>query len=148
MKIENDNGRSTSSILVNIDVPDIKQATQFYVEAFSLKVGRRFGEDFIELLGFPSPLYLLKKKEGSLPFQKAQTSRTYERHWTPVHLDIAVESIELAVEKAKSAGAKMESEIRTAAWGKIAMFSDPFGNGFCLIQFMGKGYDEIASRPG
>jgi hypothetical protein len=23
--------------------------------------------------------------------------------------------------------------------------ADPFGNGFCLIEFLGRGYDEIAS---
>jgi len=24
------------------------------------------------------------------------------------------------------------------------LLADPFGNGFCLIQFTGRGYDEIA----
>jgi hypothetical protein len=28
------------------------------------------------------------------------------------------------------------------------MFSDPFGNGFCLIEFTGRGYDAIAPSGG
>ena len=35
-------------------------------------------------------------------------------------------------------------------WDKIAILSDPFGHGFCLIQFLGHGNDEIAdaeARP-
>jgi lactoylglutathione lyase len=133
-----------SHLLINIDVPDIKEATRFYVEAFGLKVGRRINNDVVELLGFPSPLFLLEKKEGSSPYDGADCSRTFQRHWTPIHLDIVVDSIESAVEMAKSAGARSEGDIRIAPWGKIALFSDPFGNGFCLIQFLGKGYDEIA----
>jgi hypothetical protein len=32
-------------------------------------------------------------------------------------------------------------------WGRIALLSDPFGHGFCLLQFEGAGYDGIATRP-
>jgi hypothetical protein len=38
----------------------------------------------------------------------------------------------------------VEIEIQQAAWGRIANLSDPFGNGFCLLQFTGRGYDAIA----
>jgi hypothetical protein len=34
--------------------------------------------------------------------------------------------------------------VQTHAWGRIALLADPFGNGFCLLQFTGRGYDEIA----
>jgi hypothetical protein len=30
-------------------------------------------------------------------------------------------------------------------WGRIAHMADPFGHGLCLIQFLGCGYDEIAT---
>jgi lactoylglutathione lyase len=30
-------------------------------------------------------------------------------------------------------------------WGRIAQLADPFGHGLCLIQFLGRGYDEIAT---
>lgn len=136
-----------SSILINIDVSDINWATKFYVEAFGLKIGRKIDDDVVELLGFPSPIFLLQKKEGSLPFENAEIPRSFQRHWTPVHLDVVVDSIELAVDRAKTAGGVCESGIHSAPWGKIALFSDPFGNGFCLIQFLGRGYDEIAKSP-
>jgi hypothetical protein len=29
-------------------------------------------------------------------------------------------------------------------WGKLALMADPFGHGFCFVQFVGRGYDEIA----
>lgn len=132
-----------SSLLINIDVSDLAEATRFYTEAFGLKVGRRLGEDIVELLGFPSPLYLLEKKEGSLPFEGASGGRSFRRHWTPVHFDLVVGAIEPAMAKAKAAGARQEGEMSTASWGKLALFSDPFGNGFCLVQFLGRGYDEL-----
>ena len=70
--------------------------------------------------------------------------RRCARHWTPVHIDVVVDELEPALVRAVSAGAKLETETRVHAWGKIAILSDPFGNGFCLIQFLGRGYDEIA----
>jgi uncharacterized glyoxalase superfamily protein PhnB len=48
------------------------------------------------------------------------------------------------MQKAISAGATLEEPIRTSKWGRIALLADPFGHGFCLVQFLGKGYDEIA----
>jgi hypothetical protein len=40
----------------------------------------------------------------------------------------------------------VEYDIEAKPYGRIAMFSDPFGNGFCLIEFLGLGYDEIAIK--
>lgn len=34
-----------------------------------------------------------------------------------------------------------EGEIRKFAWGEVAGMCDPFGNGFCLIQFSKERYD-------
>jgi catechol 2,3-dioxygenase-like lactoylglutathione lyase family enzyme len=30
--------------------------------------------------------------------------------------------------------------------GRLALLADPFGNGFCLLEFTGGGYDEITVR--
>lgn len=38
----------------------------------------------------------------------------------------------------------VERPVRTAVWGKIALLADPFGHGLCLIEFLNRGYDEIA----
>ena len=29
----------------------------------------------------------------------------------------------------------------------LALMADPFGNGFCLVEFLGRGYDEIVDKP-
>jgi predicted enzyme related to lactoylglutathione lyase len=134
-------------LLVNIDVADLEQATAFYRSAFGLSVGRHLGSEAVELLGAKSPNYLLAKPTGSMATANSIARRTYERHWTPVHLDFVVDEIFAAVERASAAGASVEAPVRTAKWGKIAVLSDPFGNGFCIIQFLGAGYDEIAAAP-
>ena len=53
------------TFLINIDVPDVDAGVAFYTAAFGLRVGRRFGTDFVELLGWPAPLYLLTKAPGT-----------------------------------------------------------------------------------
>ena len=140
--------------LVNIDVDDLEKAVDFYQAAFGLQVGRRFGTAGVEMLGGPAPIYLLVKAAGtassnapgsSAPGSSAEVQlRRYERHWTPVHLDFVVQDIASAVARARAAGARLEADISTAAWGKLALLADPFGHGFCLLQFVGRGYDEIA----
>jgi predicted enzyme related to lactoylglutathione lyase len=129
-------------LLINIDVPDLARATAFYTQAFGLTVTRRLGSEVAELSGLPVRLYLLQKPAGSPGAGK--DLRRYDRHWTPVHVDVVVDDIEAAMTRALAAGAQAETEIRVHAWGKIAVLADPFGHGFCLIQFLGRGYDEIA----
>ena len=51
-------------MLVNIDVPDLAAAERFYVEAFGLAPTRRFGDDAVELSGWPAKVYLLEKGEA------------------------------------------------------------------------------------
>lgn len=131
-----------SNLLVNIDVENLEQATQFYCEALGLRVGRRF-EGWTELVGLSAPIYLLPKAAGTPVSPKSDEKRDYRRHWTAVHLDFVVKDLERAIALAKAAGAGVESEIQTHAWGRIALMADPFGNGFCLLQFSGRGYDEI-----
>ena len=132
-------------LLVNVDVDDLERGIAFYIGAFGLRVGRRFAESGIELLGGPAAIYLLAKKGGTLPFGGATATRDYRRHWTPVHLDFVVTDVEAAVERAVAAGARSEGEIASHVWGRMALMSDPFGNGFCLIEFVGRGYEEIVS---
>lgn len=135
----------TLSVLANIDVDDLARATDFYCSALELRIGRRFGNAAVELLGASSPIYLLQKANGTLGTSSSSHRREYTRHWTPVHLDFVVPKIEPAVARAQSAGARLEGEVRTHKWGHIAAMADPFGHGFCLIQFLGRGYDEIAT---
>jgi predicted enzyme related to lactoylglutathione lyase len=130
-------------ILLNLDVDDIDRAVAFYTEAFELRVGRRFDSAFIELLGAEVPIYLLLKSTGSEPFEGAQRTRDYTRHWTPLHLDFVVADLDAALTRALAAGAVLESAPSQHAYGRLALLHDPFGHGFCLLQFEGKGYDEL-----
>ncbi|MFK4507863.1 VOC family protein [Bradyrhizobium daqingense] len=129
------------SFLLNIDVPDVTAATTFYTEAFGLTVGRRFGTDFVELKGWPAPVYLLAKQAGTVG--AGGDRRRYERHWTPVHIDIVVDDVDAAVERALRAGAILEVAASDAPYGRIAMLADPFGHGFCLLAFSERGYDAL-----
>lgn len=142
------NDAAGATILVNIDVSDLGRATAFYCEAFGLRVGRRLGQSAIELVGASFAIYLLARPPGSPATDHSAQRRDYGRHWTPVHLDFVIPDVDRAVERAKAAGALVESEVRTHDWGRIALMSDPFGHGFCLIEFRGRGYDEIATSPG
>jgi voltage-gated potassium channel len=132
-------------ILINIDVSDLQKATAFYEDCFRLSVGRKLGEGCVEMIGFKYPIYLLEKAEGTAVSAASSDKRTFARHWTPLHLDFVVPNIESALRRARQAGATVEGEIKTAVWGKIALLADPFGNGFCLIEFIGQGYDEIGA---
>jgi catechol 2,3-dioxygenase-like lactoylglutathione lyase family enzyme len=134
-----------SALLLNLDVPDLAAAEAFYRAVFGLRPGRRFGAEAVELLGLAAPLYLLRKAAGSPATPAAGTLRGYDRHWTPLHLDLVVEDLDAACARAQAAGARPEGGVRDERWGRIAAFADPFGHGFCLIQWRGRGYDEIAS---
>lgn len=131
-------------LLVNIDIDDLERGIAFYRDAFDLRIGRRFGQAAVELVGGSSPLYLLVKPEGSSPTPASGDVRRYARHWSPVHLDFVVADADAAVRKAVAAGATLEQPVEDTKWGRIAMLADPFGHGFCLVQFTGRGYDEIA----
>jgi predicted enzyme related to lactoylglutathione lyase len=137
----------TAELLVNVDVPDLDRGIAFYTRAFELRVGRRLGPEVAELLGANAPIYLLEKVAGSRSSAanaNPRAQRDFARHWTPVHLDFTVPDIQAAVRRALDAGAVLEGEIETHAFGRMARLADPFGHGICLIQFTGRGYDEIA----
>jgi len=130
-------------LLVNIDVPDVGRAADFYAAAWGLSPGRRMGDGFVELLGLEAPVYLIAADPGSVAAPEAG-ARRYDRHWSPVHLDIAVDDLDAAMSRALAAGAHAETAIRIEPYGRIATFADPFGHGFCLIEFTQEGYDAIA----
>lgn len=126
--------------LINIDVPELASAIDFYCATFNLRLSRLLDDDVAELKGGSSTIYLLKKDEGSTCASFTTETRHYQRHWTPVHLDFVVADIQQAAELAITAGAKVESECVEWRKSKCITFSDPFGNGFCLIEFEGKTY--------
>jgi predicted enzyme related to lactoylglutathione lyase len=135
----------SAALLVNIDVDDLERAVAFYTGALGLTVGRRLGVWAVELTGGTAAIYLLAKTDGSPASPATAERRRYARHWTPVHLDFVVDDLDAAVARAQAAGATLEGDPATHVWGRIAHMADPFGHGLCLIQFLGRGYDEIAT---
>ena len=130
-------------LLLNIDVPDVEAGIAFYTAALGLKAGRRFDADFVELTGADAPIYLLGKDAGTSIGPAGGDVRRYERHWSPIHPDFVVDDMDEAIARAVAAGAVQEGETRDASYGRLAMFADPFGHGFCLIQFNERGYDAL-----
>jgi len=39
-----------------------------------------------------------------------------------------------------------EGAIRGETYGRIVQLADPFGHGWCLLEFSARGYDAIADR--
>lgn len=132
-------------ILVNIDVPDLEAAIDFYGRAFGLTLHRRLGPGAAEMLGASAPIYLLQKAAGTPAAGAVRQPRDYARHWTPVHLDVVVDDVDDAVARAVAAGARLEDPAASHDWGRIAHLSDPFGHGICIMQFLGRGYDALAA---
>jgi predicted enzyme related to lactoylglutathione lyase len=135
-------------ILINVDVPDLDAAVEFYGTGLGLRLGRRLWENtVIEMIGPHSPIYLMVKESGTTASKTLSQRRDYTRHWTPIHLDFVVKDIETAVKTAISAGAKLEDDIKSFPWAREAYLSDPFGHGFCILEMTSGGFDLVAS-PG
>ena len=129
-------------IRVCIDVSDLERAIRFYTPGLGLRRGRRLDSDWAELLGATSAIDLLANPEGSAPLGQAQR-RDYGRHWTPVHLDFVVTGIDAAAARLMAMGALLERPIQDRRWGRMASLADPWGHGLDLLEFRGRGYDEM-----
>lgn len=137
--------------IVNIDVPDLQSAIGFYSSALGLQLRRLLDDDVAELGGAASTIYLLTKPEGTafvennradVPNCTRNDIRNYKRHWTPVHIDFVVDDVDAAAERAMAAGAIRESECIEWRGSKCITLSDPFGHGFCFIEFAAGSYSE------
>ena len=62
---------------------------------------------------------------------------------TPVHLDFIVTDLDGMVARLCGLGASLDREIQIREYGRIANIADPFGNGFDLIEFSGRGDDNV-----
>ncbi len=129
-------------IIVNIDVPTLGPAVAFYRDALGLTLSRVIDGDVAELTDASFTFYLLEKPPGLPPTPSGSLERRYTRHWTPVHIDFVVDDLEAATRRALAAGATQESECVSWRGSECITFSDPFGHGFCLIEFENNGYTE------
>lgn len=129
-------------VVVNIDVPELPPAIAFYQAAVGARFTRFLEDDVAELLYGDNALYLQRNQAGSDAAHGSGIQRGYARHWTPVHLDFVVDRIDAAVERAVAAGAKKETDCVEWLGSKWVSFSDPFGHGFCLIEFAAGTYED------
>jgi len=135
-------------ILINIDVPDLDAGIRFYEKGLGFALQRLlFDGTVAELAGGGSRIFLIGSAAGTAPVKGSPLVRAYDDHWTPVHLDIAVDDLDAALSGAVAAGARIAAAVTSHEWGRIAGLRDPFGNGLCLIQFSTAGYDAVATDP-
>jgi catechol 2,3-dioxygenase-like lactoylglutathione lyase family enzyme len=128
----------TTTVSVSIDVPSLAQGVAFYCGAFDFSEKARPVPGVAVLHGLDIELCLLEKPAGSRPAPDTGDRRTFERHWTPVHLDFHVENLHAALLRVEALGAKREQLFESAQHGSAAFCSDPFGHGFCLLERKGE----------
>ena len=68
------------------------------------------------------------------------------RGGTTAGLHLLVEDVDAVFSTAVAAGAKELKPVSDQFYGeRSGKLADPFGHGLCLIEFIGRGYDEIAT---
>ncbi len=124
----------TATASISIDVPNLAQGVAFYCSAFGFTKKREPVPGVAVLHGLNLDLCLLEKPAGSRPSPDTTDRRRYDRHWTPVHLDFHVDDLRLALQRVEALGAKREQVFENPEHGSAAFCTDPFGNGFCLLE--------------
>jgi uncharacterized glyoxalase superfamily protein PhnB len=122
------------SVSISIDVPNLDEGIRFYAAAFGFEKRAAPVPGVVVMRAGDREVCLLEKPAGTKPAPGSDDTRRYERHWTPVHIDIHVDDFAATVERAIAAGAKREQLFEDATHGSVAFMSDPFGHGFCIIE--------------
>src|SRR4051794_40982368 len=93
-----------TSVHVSIDVPDLEAGLRFYGAVFGfVEVARPFPAMAILDAGNVT-LCMHQKAAGTQPSPGAQEVRRYERHWTPVHLDLHVHDFDGVLDRVRAEG--------------------------------------------
>ena len=127
-----------------IDVADLERGIAFYCEGLGLSLKRRLSPSWVELEGANLPVFLLGNRPPTAELGGSRMQRSFDRHWTPVHLDFIVPDLDAAVARLTGLGATLDRGIQQREYGRMANLADPFGNGFDLIEFSGSGYDGVS----
>ena len=127
-----------------VEVEDTEAGVAFYTAALGLTVRRRLTPRWVELGGASVPIFILGNRPERFDAGGVEIAREFTRHWTPVHLDFIVDELDAWVPRARDAGAVVEREERYDTF-RMANCSDPFGNGFDLIEVVPGGYDAIVA---
>jgi len=108
----------------NIDVADVDAAREFFTAGLGFSMRRQASESVV-LVAVTLEIWLLSRTQNSCATPESSTSRTYKRHWTPIHLDIIVDDLHSALERAIRAGAIREGDIEADQQGSIAFLLRP-----------------------
>jgi predicted enzyme related to lactoylglutathione lyase len=127
-----------------IEVTELRRGLDFYCDGLGLTLKRQLSPTWVELEGANLPIFLLADCPPLADLGGRPVPRSYERHWTPVHLDFIVASLDDLVSRLIARGGSLDRGIKVREYGRIANMADPFGNGCDLIEFSGAGYDGVA----
>jgi len=117
-----------------IEVTDLTLGMEFYCTGLGLSLKKQLSPRWVELEGAGTPIYLLGNRPVDVDLGSTIATRTFGRHWTPVHLDFIVTSLNEMVERLIRYGATLDRDVKDREYGRIANMADPFGNGFDLIE--------------
>jgi predicted enzyme related to lactoylglutathione lyase len=143
-------GRVTSdarpSVHVSIDVPRLDEGVRFYGAVFAfVETARPFPT--MAILDANNVTVCMHEKAAGTRSSIGGTDRRYERHWTPVHLDLHVADLDAVLDKVRAEGGAVENELRSQGPKAVAFCSDPFGNGFCVIAERGSSGSQSVEKP-
>ncbi len=119
---------------ITIDVDDLDLAVEFYCHGLGLELVRRTREwARAELNG--QTFWIFAFPAGS----QGAITRSYSRHWTPIHLDFIVSDLDEVLRRALAAAGRLDRPVRRdelEPLGRcdVANLSDPAGNRVDLIQ--------------
>lgn len=122
----------------------MERGLAFYCGGLGLALRRRLSPAWAELGGANLPVFLLAGRPPVAVLGGTTAPRTWERHWTPVHLDFVVPDLDAAVARLTALGATLDRPVKAREYGRIANMADPFGHGFDLVEFAGDGYAAVA----
>ncbi len=129
----NDRRPERPSVHVSIDVPDLEQGLRFYREVFGFVETARPFPSMAILDANNVTVCLHAKAAGTKSSRAGAATRHYDRHWTPVHLDLHVVDFDAVLERVRAGGGTVETELRDQGPKPAGFCCDPFGNGFCVI---------------
>jgi hypothetical protein len=129
-------------VLVNIDVDDLSKAVTSYQRAAGLRIAGGVGS----ARSFAPHHLPAHDPPASRPSTRTDALRRNERHGRQY---ISISSSRILNPPRRQTiepGATVEGRLRHVRRGRIAYLAAPFGHGICLIEFQGRGYDEIVDE--
>jgi predicted enzyme related to lactoylglutathione lyase len=121
------------TVHLSIDVPILDAGIRFYASVFGFREKARPFPTMAILDANNVTVCMHEKPAGTKSSPRGSDARRYERHWTPVHIDVHVADLDAVLDKIRAEGGLIETEFRNQGPKPVAFCSDPFGNGFCVI---------------